>query len=604
MHKILICLLIGLIISCQPAKDSKQPVNITEETATVNQNNDKLQWWRDARFGMFIHWGLYSQCEGFWKGKPVQGIGEWVFKNGKVPVKDYHKLTETFTAEHLNVENWVKLAKEAGMKYVVITTKHHDGFALFKSEVDSFNVVDATPYGKDVIRQFVDACNKYDLKIGFYYSQFQDWSVAGAGGNDWEEGYQFTKEGFEKYMNEKALPQVREILTNYGKIDMLWYDTPGKMTKEQSESFLNLAKELQPDILVSGRVGNGVGDYIQMEDNNLPKRRQDFDWEVPVTMNHTWAYKRDDHHWKSTNYLLWQLTYSVAMNGNYLLNIGPKADGTVPKASLERLQQIAKWMKVNKEAVEKAKPSPFINEFNWGSITSKGNQLYLNIADYPKNHQLAIYGLKTAVNKAYTLDGHKEISFHKNEDYLIIDLPKEPINPYISVVVLELDGKAEVDNTLVQKHNKHIILETEVAENTTGATPHFGSLKKWFKPKGELKWSFKVTAPSKFKVQVITTGFKRMAYPERPALFDDGHLVEVTVNGQVIKGEVKVDKIEKAPKDLYNDFKVTDLGEIEITKTGMMDLTFKALKINKKNKAGLAIRQVRLIPLGEETALR
>jgi len=293
-----------------------------------------MDWWRNARFGMFIHWGLYSQCEGYWKGEAIPGIGEWIFKHAKIPVGEYKNLSKTFAAEKFDPESWVKLAKHAGMKYVVITSKHHDGFALFKSEVHPFNVVDESPFGKDVIGEFVKACNKHGLRIGFYYSQFQDWSYPGTGGNDWEPGYEYSKEAFKNYMEQKALPQVKEILTKYGRIDMIWYDTPYGMSKDESEQFLNLARELQPNIIVSGRVGNDVGDYVQMEDNNLPKRRQDFDWEVPVTMNHTWAYKKDDDNWKSTAFLLWQLAYSTAMGGNYLLNIGPKADGSVPQASV------------------------------------------------------------------------------------------------------------------------------------------------------------------------------------------------------------------------------------------------------------------------------
>ena len=559
--------------------------------------NDKMQWWREARFGMFIHWGLYSQCEGYWNDKPVEGIGEWIFKIGKIPVHDYHRLARSFKAENLDVESWVKLAKDAGMKYVVITTKHHDGFALFKSEADDFNVVDATPYGKDVIAQFVEACRKYDLKIGFYYSQFQDWSVPGAGGNDWEPGYEWTEPGFEKYMNEKALPQVREVLSNYGKIDMIWYDTPGKMTKVQSEKFLNLAKELQPDILVSGRVGNDAGDYVQMEDNNLPKRRQDFDWEVPVTMNHTWAYKRDDNHWKSTKYILWQLTHSVAMNGNYLLNIGPKADGTVPAPSINRLEEISHWMKDNKAAVEAAAPGPFKNELSWGSITQKPSRLYLNIVDYPDNGEIAVYGILNKIGKARLLKNGMELSTERRGDYLVVKLPKKMQDPLLTVVELEIEGSLRVDDTLVQTMDGRINLETELAKNTTGAKIRFGALTGYFRPKGELEWQFKITQPGTFKLEVITTGRKFMSRPEEPAAWDGGHEIVVGIDGKQITGIVQKDRVEKAPRDLYNDFKISDFGTVEINEKGLHTLSVKALSIKNKNKAGLAIRKVRLVPL-------
>ena len=525
--------------------------NVSCFAKTNFASTDKLEWWRNDRFGMFIHYGLYSQCEGYWKGKPVKGIGEWIYKHAQIPVNEYKKLADSFDCKNLDVEGWVRLAKESGMKYVVITTKHHDGFALFDSKVDSFNIVDASPYGKDITKEFVDACRKYNMKIGFYYSQNQDWSYPGAGGNDWEEGYAYSKKGFSDYMKKKALPQVEEILTNYGKIDMIWFDTPGKMNKQQSEAFLNLAKRLQPEIIVSGRIGNNVGDYVQMEDNNLPKRRQDFDWEAPVTMNHTWAYKRDDHHWKSTDYILWQLTYSASLGGNYLLNIGPKGDGSVPEESVTRLKEVGEWMKVNSEAIYAAKPSPFINAFDWGGITTKGNKLYLNISAWPQNG-LSIFGIKNDIKKAYYLADKKEVSFEKQQGYLLLDLPKEAPHKHINVVVLELDGTPEVDQTIVQHHDGSVCLETEVAKNTTGHKTQFGAILRWNKPIGDLSWNFKVIKPGKFRVEVITTGFKRMAYPEEPALWDGGHEIDILVGTQRLNGTVRQDSLEDAPYDFLH----------------------------------------------------
>ena len=563
--------------------------------ATHSAASDKLGWWRNDRFGMFIHYGLYSQCEGYWKGKPIKGIGEWIYKHAQIPVVEYKQLAKTFDCKNLNVDGWAKLAKESGMKYVVITTKHHDGFALFDSKVDEFNIVKATPYGKDLIREFVDACRKYGLKIGFYYSQFQDWSYPGAGGNDWEKGYAYSKQGFKDYMKHKALPQVEEILTNYGKIDMIWFDTPGRMSKEESEAFLNLAKKLQPEIIVSGRVGNDVGDYVQMEDNDLPKRRQDFDWEAPVTMNHTWAYKRDDHHWKTTDYILWQLTYSTALGGNYLLNIGPKGDGSVPEASVTRLNEVGEWMKVNSEAIYGAKPSPFINAFDWGGITTKGNKLFLNISSWPTNG-LSIFGINNKIKKAYYLADNKKVSYKKQKGYLLIDLPKVAPHKHINVVVLELDGEPNVNQALVQHHDGSVILETEIAKNTTKCKTHFGSMLRWNKPEGDLSWNFEVTQPGKFRVQVITTGFKRMAYPELPALWDGGHEVDVEVGGVKLNGIVDQDSLEDAPYDLYNKFKVSNMGEVTLKK-GMNSLKLIPIKIITKNKAGLAVRMVRLVPI-------
>ena len=568
--------------------------NINESTIDIDQN-DKLDWFRDARFGMFIHYGLYSQCEGYWNDKPVKGIGEWIFKFGEIPVEDYKGLAKTFNPKNLDPETWVKLAKEAGMKYVVITSKHHDGFALFDS-AHPFNVVDATPYKKDIIEQFVEACRKYGLKFGFYYSQNQDWTESGAQGNDWAKGYEYSKEGFQKYMQEKALPQIKELLTQYGKVDVIWFDTPYKMSKEESKEFLDVAKAIQPTIIVSGRIGNELGDYVQMEDNNLPKIRQDFDWEVPVTMNHTWAYKKDDHHWKSTKYLLWQLTYAVSMNGNYLLNIGPKSDGSVPEESVKRLKEVSKWMKVNNEAIDGAKPSPYKHEFSWGSITQQTGKFYLNITEWPTSNKIALYGLKTQIDKASLLEGNIPVKITSDGAFTIFNLPSKATDPYVSVVKVEISEPLIVDEILVQRYDGNIVLETEASINTTGAKLRFGALTMFGKAKGSVQWNFMVVYDGKYKLELITTGRKRMSNPMAPAMFDQGHLVNINLNGALNKVEVVKDYEEKAPKDLYNNFKVTDLGMVEL-KQGMNSLEVIPLKIENANKAGFSLRQVRLVPV-------
>ena len=562
----------------------------------ADSQDKKMKWWDDAKFGMFIHWGLYSQCEGYWKEKPVSGIGEWILKIGEIPVADYKELTKTFNAEKVDVESWIKLAKQAGMKYVVITAKHHDGFALFDSKANDFNVVKATPYGQDIIKQFVEACNKHDLKVGFYYSQYQDWTFPGAAGNNWEPGYKLQGDSFEKYMREKALPQVKELLTQYGKIDMIWYDTPMKMTKAQSAAFLNLSRELQPDIIVSGRIGNELGDYTQMEDNNLPSIRQDYRWEVPVTMNHTWAYKRDDHHWKSTAYILWQLTQSVSMGGNYLLNIGPKGNGSVPQASVERLTQVGEWMKIHREVIQDASSSPYKNKFSWGNITQRPGRLYLNVMDWPKE-QLALFGLKNKINKISLLKDGTELSFSIDGDYLLIDTPDQAPDAFMSVIAIDYEGTIEVDDSLAQEYKSSISLEAASAKNTTNSRIHFGATNRLFKPGGKLSWDFKITHPGKYKLQVITTGYKRMAWPEKPAIWEGDHEVLIDFNQQKFKAKLKKDSEEAAPRDMYNTFKVSEMGEVDITKAGDFVLDIKPLKVINKKRAGLNIRQVRLVPV-------
>ena len=566
----------------------------------AHQGDGRLEWWRNDRFGMFIHYGLYSQCEGYWKDRPVEGIGEWIMKIGKIPVAEYQTLARTFTCSEIDPEGWVALARESGMKYLVITAKHHDGFALFDSEADPFNIVDATPYGKDLIRQVVDACHRQGMKIGLYYSQFQDWSYPGAGGNDWEEGYGYDPASFEKYMQKKALPQVRELLTNYGKIDMIWFDTPGRMTEEQSRAFLDLAHGLQPGIIVSGRVGNDLGDYVQMEDNDLPSVRPDLDWEAPVTMNHTWAYKRDDHDWKTVPHILWQLTRCASMGGNYLLNIGPEGDGSVPEESRERLAAVGEWMRSHGHTIWNTIPGPFPVAADWGNVTVRGEKMFLHVTDWPKDGQIALYGLHNEVRRSQMLVSGKEVPFYEQGGFLHLDLTGVSPEGPVSTVVVEVVGTPVAEQDLVQEEDGCVKLEVQSAENHTGCRIRFGSVNKWLAPKGRLDWEFVLHRPGSYRVEVVTTGYKQMAFPDQPALWDGGHEVVLEIAGQKLEGTVGCDRVENPPHELYNDFKVCDLGTVDLEETGLLSLSLKPVSIVKENKAGLAVRMIRLVPVSEE----
>ena len=429
---------------------------------TEQQKDARMAWWREARFGMFIHWGLYAVTAGEWKGKWQKNkYSEWIQIHFKIPVEEYEKLTDKFNPVKFDAEEWVKLAKDAGMKYIVITSKHHDGFAMFGSKASKFNIVDATDFGRDPMKELAAACQKYGLKLCFYHSQSQDWHEPDAIGNFWDfpDGFEkkpgtkwrkWVRTDFEKYMARKAKPQVRELLTNYGPIGLIWYDTPMTITKSQATEFVNLVRELQPKCLINSRIyARGkdrevMGDYGSTGDNRIPGTRRVGDWEMPGTINDTWGYRRDDHNWKSSKKLIRNLINIASMGGNYLLNIGPKADGTIGQSSVDRLRAIGEWMKVNDESIYGTVNSPF-DKLAWGRCTAKSNKLYFHVFDWPTNGKLEVPAIKNKIKKAYLLANKKNLKFAKSDDgKIILDVPEDAIDEAATVIVVEFKGELDL----------------------------------------------------------------------------------------------------------------------------------------------------------------
>lgn len=327
------------------------------------KQDDRLAWWREAKFGMFIHWGLYAVPAGRWHEKPIPGIGEWIMNKAQIPITEYEKLALQFNPVKFNADAWVLTAKNAGMKYIVITSKHHDGFAMFGSKASKYNVVDATPFHRDPMKELAAACKRHGLRLCFYYSHAQDWHEPDAVGNTWdfpqEKGRKDPKEGFDNYMDRKALPQVNELLTQYGPIGLIWYDTPFRITEAQSRRFVDAVNKLQPDCLVNSRVGFNLGDYGSEGDNKIPADVRSGNWETPATLNDTWGFKSYDHNWKSVEDLTFKLVDIVSKGGNYLLNVGPTCEGVIPQPSIDRLAAIGRWLKVNGESIYGCGPTPF-----------------------------------------------------------------------------------------------------------------------------------------------------------------------------------------------------------------------------------------------------
>ncbi|MCK9414703.1 MAG: alpha-L-fucosidase [Prolixibacteraceae bacterium] len=405
-------------------------------------NPNKMDWWKDAKFGMFIHWGVYAVPAGVYNGKDIDGIGEWIMNRGKIPTAEYQAYAKQFNPVKYNPEAWVQMAKDAGMKYLVITSKHHDGFTLFETKASKWNIVEATPYGKDLLKPLADACHKYGIRLGFYYSQAQDWNNQGgaASGGHWDKAQDGS---MDEYIDKVAVPQVKEILSNYGQVDILWWDTPTDMTKERAEKFIPILSKY-PNLITNNRLGGGFNGDTETPEQFVPATGfPGRNWETCMTMNDTWGYKSKDNNWKSTKEIIQTLINIVSKGGNYLLNVGPTSEGLIPQPSIDRLKEVGQWMKTNGAAIYGTTASPF-HYLSWGRCTRKVNKLYLHVIDWPQNGQLSI-PLLNKIERAYLLAAPKAtLEVHKSELKNIVKLPFAAPDKYVSVVVLEVEGEPNV----------------------------------------------------------------------------------------------------------------------------------------------------------------
>ena len=317
-----------------------------------------MAWWREARFGMFIHWGLYAVPAGEYDGKKIHGLGEWIMYDAKIPVAKYENYAKQFNPVKFNAEQWVAVAKAAGMKYLVITAKHCDGFAMYPSKASKYNIMDATPFNRDPMAELAKACAAQGIRLCFYYSHCWDWHEPNAPGliNSWDFG-PIEKRNVSVYFRQKSLPQVEELVAQY-KPALMWFDVPD-LTRKRSREFLKVIRRHVPDCIVNDRVGNDLGDYLTPEQYIPANGYPGHDWETCMTINDTWGYKSYDNNFKSTETLLRNLIDIASKGGNYLLNVGPTAEGVIPAAEVERLKEIGRWMDVNSEAIHGTTASPF-----------------------------------------------------------------------------------------------------------------------------------------------------------------------------------------------------------------------------------------------------
>ena len=526
--KSLVSLCSALLVAAQLAVAADAPGTATVVPAgplageTPPQRDARLTWWKEARYGLFIHWGLYAVPAGSYQGRKIDrsptegnGLGEWIMHNAKIPVVEYASYARQFNPVKFDADAWVRLAAEAGMKYIVITTKHHDGFAMFKSAASPFNIVDATPFGRDPLKELAEACARHGIKLGFYYSHAQDWHHAGGaawgrGNAPWSGGdpaighWDRAQAGsFDEYLDKVAIPQVRELLTNYGPISVLWWDTPVGMTPERSVRLAELLK-LQPQLVTNNRLLNPRDLNPYSGDTETPEQFipatgfKDRLFEVCMTMNETWGYKAHDHEWKPAADITRKLIDIASKGGNFLLNVGPTAEGEIPAPSVERLRESGRWVKQNGEAIFGTTASLF-RRLPWGRSTTKGKTLYLHVFDWPEDGRLVVPGLKSKVRRASLLGGRDSLRTVSQGGDVVVTLSGPASDPVASVIKLEFEGVPVVDQPLpgpnaagaIDLPANLVAIVNAYGANTrlmgSGSTAHVGA---WDRVGTVLSWEF------------------------------------------------------------------------------------------------------------------
>lgn len=566
---------------------------IPAREATDAERDTRMQWWREARFGLFVHWGLFSAAGGTWHGQKTPWLGCWMQSSLKIPKEQYAAaLLPMFTGEHFDADFLAQLAKDAGTRYIVPITKHHEGFCLFDSKHTDFKITN-TQAKRDWIRELADASRNRGLKVGFYYSQNLDWH--------------HTEEGWtpERYFDELVLPQVDELLSGYGEVSILWFDIPGGVINpSRARRLVELSKKLQPNIVMNNRLGGGFqGDFQTPEQVIPPTGIPGRDWETCQTLNDTWEYTHYDRNWKSPTMLVRELIDTVSKGGNYLLNIGPKPDGTVPQSNIDILRAIGGWMKVHGDSIYGTAASPFPRQLPWGRCTQKdlGNgvtRLYLHIFRWPFDSILRVPALDNEVSAVALLSEPDAGPLSYIEDAngdLLVRLPIAEPNDYATVVTLDVKGAPRVAIQPIRTNDKGILelpaslaliqAAPAIAEiagfgektKTLYYNPVTHTLDSWMNPEDWAFWPVSTAQPGEYFVDVV--------YSRKESGESCEYLVEL--GNQKIAAAANTTGAEQVRTDR--------IGVLKIDKTDRSDVGIRLSK--RTEQEAIKVRSITLIPI-------
>lgn len=493
--------------------------------------NRRMEWWRQARLGLFIHWGPYSLTAGEWKGQEIQAsYSEHIMLRAKIPAAEYEEMAGGFQPSAFDAVKWVRTAKQAGMKYIIFTAKHHDGFAMYDSQVSGYSIVKHSSFGRDPLRELAEACRAEGLVLGIYYSHAMDWHDPDSQGNTWDYPDNIgaydevdtwiqnadKRMRFERYLHSKSIPQVQELLTDYGKAGLMWFDCGGKLTREQGEQFIAAVHAVQPDCLVNSRVWKApLGDYSNTSDNQLATRPLRQDWENIITLNDSWGYKKSDHNWKSPTVIIRQIIDVVSKGGNLSINIGPMANGEWDPVSESILLEIGSWLNINGDSIYGAGAAPTARP-NWGRCTLKGNTLYLHVFDRPAGGKLIVPGLKTGVQRVYVLDSGEELEcVQLTEQDLEVELPAltnagDSTDTKPQVIAVVCLGTVEGNPVRLLHSGDHTLQELGVFDSEiSGSSLRYDTGKKdrdnllgWTEKDDAAVWKVRTIGPSRFQAGI------------------------------------------------------------------------------------------------------
>ncbi|MCQ2352408.1 MAG: alpha-L-fucosidase [Victivallaceae bacterium] len=564
------------------------------------------------RCGVFIHWGLYAIPGGIWRGEEVSYIGEWIQSHCRIPNAEYAQLAGQFDPALFDAEKWMKMIADAGFRYIVFTAKHHDGFAMYKSKVSPFNIVDATPFGRDVLAEISAACQKYGVKLGIYYSHYLDWHEFDGGdpgplypknyqgmswGNDWDFP-DCGKKDFECYFEGKVLPQIRELLTNYGEVVELWCDCPLDIAPKYSEKLRDLVRELQPDCRINSRIGNGCGDFQSLGDNQVMRCRQTRPCESPITLNHTWGFKYGDEDWKPAQLIAERMVFLASRNANLLVNIGPRPEGDFPDGTVKILKELARWQQtLPPDVISGSEPGVFPSGFDWGCTTTSGDTLNFFLTQ--KREKIEISGIFNRVVSA-------DVPFEQKDSTLTLHT-ENIAQTLLPLIRVKLDGIPRVapelcpqDGVLALPPSLGRIIEggnTGKSSSTLGVdgvalddTGHMtlavdGTLRNWENPGDRIVWDAFFPQGGRYQIEVVTF----MAYHARP--WCGGRTVEILLDGKSVAQKYLTP--DRMLENGTHPSAATVLGEIGIPSGAKAEIALRVTSIDRAEVKMMNLVEVR-----------